>query len=150
MRAHGLGDGTQQLRQIARRAIGDVLVGKVGTPDARVLADQHDLAHTAGNQVAHLGDDALGIARMIAAADVGNHAEAAEAVAAIGNLDVGDSTLDGTFDLRDIGCNLALDTQHAIDDRHDAVFLVGLHKGSDLGQLVRQVIAIARRARSRT
>ena len=101
MRAHGLGDGTQQLRQIARRAIGDVLVGKVGTPDARVLADQHDLAHTAGNQVAHLGDDALGIARMIAAADVGNHAEAAEAVAAIGNLDVGDSTLDGTFDLRE-------------------------------------------------
>ena len=67
----------------------------------------------------------------------GNHAEAAEAVAAIGNLDVGDSTLDGTFDLRDIGCNLALDTQHAIDDRHDAVLLVGLHKGSDLGQLVR-------------
>ena len=145
VRAHGLGDGTQQLRQIARRAIGDVLVGKVGTPDARVLADQHDLAHTAGNQVAHLGDDALGIARMIAAADVGNHAEAAEAVAAIGNPDVSNGALDSALDLRNIGSDLTLDTQHAIDDRHDAVLLVGLHKGSDLGQLVRQVVAIARR-----
>ena len=82
---------------------------------------------------------------MITAADVGNHAEAAEAVAAIGNLDVGNGTLDGTLDLRDIGSDLTLDTQHAIDDRHDAVLLVGLHKGSDLGQLVRQVVAIARR-----
>ena len=145
MRAHGLGDGTQQLRQIARRALGDVLVGKVVTPNTRVLADQHDLAHTAGNQVAHLGDNALGITRVIATADVGDHAEAAETVAAIGNLDVGNGTLDGTLDLRNIGCDLTLDTQHAIDDRHDAVLLVGLHKGSDLGQLVRQVVAIARR-----
>ena len=145
VRAHGLGDGTQQLRQIARRALGDILVSKVGAPNTRVLADQHDLAHTAGNQVTHLGDDALGIARMIATANIGDHAEAAEAVAAIGNLDVGDSTLDGTLDLRDIGRDLTLDTQHAIDDRHDAVLLVGLHKGSDLGQLVRQVVAIARR-----
>ena len=145
MRTHRLSNGLQQLRQIARRALGEVLVGKVGTPDARVLADQHDLAHTAGNQVAHLGDDALGIARMIAAADIRDHAEAAEAVAAIGDLDVGNSALDGALDLRNIGGDLALDTQHVIDDRHDAVFLVGLHKGSDLGQLVRQVIAIARR-----
>ena len=28
MRAHSLGDGTQQLRQIARRALGEVLVAK--------------------------------------------------------------------------------------------------------------------------
>ena len=47
--------------------------------------------------------------------------------------------------MRNIGSDLTLDTQHAIDDRHDAVLLVGLHKGSDLGQLVRQVVAIARR-----
>ena len=145
VRAHGLGDGTQQLRQIARRALGDILVSKVGAPNTRVLADQHDLAHTAGNQVAYLGDNALGIARMIATANIGDHAEAAEAVAAIGNLDVGDSALDSALDLRNIGCDLTHDTQHAIDDRHDAVLLVGLHKGSDLGQLVRQVVAIARR-----
>ena len=80
---------------------------------------------------------------MIAAADVGNHAEAAEAVAAIGDLDIGDSALDGALDLRNIGGNLALDTQHVIDDRHDAVFLVGLHKGRNLGQLVGQVVAVA-------
>ena len=145
VRAHGLGDGTQQLRQIARRALGDILVSKVGAPDARVLADQHDLTHATGNQIAHLGNNALGITRVIAAADVGNHAEATEAVAAIGNLDVGDSALDSALDLRNIGSDFTLDTQHAIDDRHDAVFLIGLHKGSDLGQLVRQVIAIARR-----
>ena len=48
MRAHGLGDGTQQLRQIARRAIGDVLVGKVGTPDARVRPIS-TISRTAGN-----------------------------------------------------------------------------------------------------
>ena len=82
---------------------------------------------------------------MIATANIGDHAEAAEAVAAIGNLDVSNGALDGTLDLRDIGRDLTLDTQHAIDDRHDAVLLVGLHKGSDLGQLVRQVVAIARR-----
>ena len=145
VRAHGLGDGTQQLRQIARRALGDILVSKVGAPNTRVLADQHDLAHTAGNQVAHLGDNALGITRVIATADVGNHAEAAEAVAAIGNLDVSNGALDSALDLRNIGSDLTLDTQHAIDDRHDAVLLVGLHKGRDLGQLVRQVVAIARR-----
>ena len=116
MRTHGLGDGTQQLRQIARRAIGDALVGKVGTPDARVLADQHDLAHTAGNQVAHLGDNALSIARMIATANVGDHAEAAKTIAAIGNLDVGNGTLDSTLDLRDIGRDLALHAKNVIDD----------------------------------
>ena len=145
VRAHGLSDGTQQLRQIARRALGDVLVGKVGAPNTRVLADQHDLAHTAGNQVTHLGDNALGIARMIATANVGDHAEAAKTIAAIGDLDVGNSALDGTLDLRDIGGNLALHTQYAIDDRDDTVFLIGLHKGRDLGKLVGQVIAVTRR-----
>ena len=145
VRTHGLGDGTQQLRQIARRALGDILVSKVGAPNTRVLADQHDLAHTAGNQVAHLGDNALGIARMIATANIRDHAEATEAVAAIGDLDVGDSALDGALDLRNIDGNLALDAQHAIDDRHDAILLVGLHKGSDLGQLIGQIVAIARR-----
>ena len=143
LRTHGLGYGAQQLRQIARRALGDVTIRKVGAPDARVLADQHDLSHATGNQVAHLGNDALGIARVITTADIRDHAEAAEAVAAIGDLDVGDSALDGTLDLRNIGGNLALDTQNVIDDRHDAVFLVGLHKGRDLGQLVGQVIAVA-------
>ena len=49
MRTHRLSNGLQQLRQIARRALGEVLVGKVGTPDTRVLADQNNLAHTAGN-----------------------------------------------------------------------------------------------------
>ena len=145
MRAHSLGDGTQQLRQIARRALGDVLVGKVGAPNARVLADQHDLAHTAGNQVTHLGDNALGIARMIATANIGDHAEAAKTIAAIGNLDVGNGTLDGTLDLRDIGRDLALHAQYAIDDRDDTVFLIGLHKGRDLGKLVGQVVAVTRR-----
>ena len=116
MRAHSLGDGTQQLRQIARRALGEVLVGKVGAPNARVLADQHDLAHTAGNQVAHLGDNALSIARMIATANVGDHAEAAKTIAAIGNLDVGNGTLDSTLDLRDIGRDLALHAKNVIDD----------------------------------
>ena len=145
MRSHGLGDGAQQLRQIARRALGDVLVGKVGAPNARVLTDQHDLANTAGNQVAHLGDNALGITRMIATANVGDHAEAAKTIAAIGNLDIGNGALDGTLDLRDIGRDLTFETQHAIDDRHDAVLLVGLHKGSDLRQLVRQVIAVTGR-----
>ena len=82
---------------------------------------------------------------MIATANVGDHAEAAKTIAAIGDLDVGDSALDSALDLRNIGCDLTLDTQYAIDDRHDAVLLVGLHKGSDLGQLVRQVVAIARR-----
>ena len=145
VRAHGLGDGAQQLRQIARRALSDVLVGKVGTPNARVLTDQHDLAHTAGNQVANLGDNAFGIARMIATANVGDHAKAAKTIATIGDLDVGNGTLDGTLDLRDIGCNLALHAQYAIDDRDDTVFLIGLHKGRDLGKLVGQVIAVTRR-----
>ena len=62
MRTHRLSNGLQQLRQIARRALGEVLVGKVGTPDARVLTDQNNLAHATGDQVAHLGDNALGIA----------------------------------------------------------------------------------------
>jgi hypothetical protein len=145
LRAHGLGDCAQQLRQIARRTLDDALIRKVGAPDARVLTDQHDLSHTAGNQVAHLGNNAIGIARVITTADIWDHAEATEAVAAIGNLDVGDSALDSALDLRNIGGGLTLDTQHAIDDRHDVVLLVGLHKGSDLGQLVRQVVAIARR-----
>ena len=145
LRTHGLGYGAQQLRQIARRALGDVTIRKVGAPDARVLADQHDLSHATGNQVAHLGNNALGIARVITTADIRDHAEATEAVAAIGDLDVGDSALDGALDLRNIGGNLALDAQHAIDDRHDAILLVGLHKGSDLGQLIGQIVAIARR-----
>ena len=145
VRAHGLGDGTQQLRQIARRALGDVLVGKVGAPNARVLADQHDLAYAAGNQVAHLGDNALGTTRMIATANVGDHAEAAKTITAIGNLDVGNGALDGTLDLRDIGRDLALHAQYAIDDRDDTVFLIGLHKGRDLGKLVGQVVAVTRR-----
>ena len=145
MRTHRLGNGLQQLSQIARRALGEVLVGKVSAPNARVLTDQNDLAHTTGDQVAHLGDNALGIARVITTADIRDHAEAAEAVATIGNLDVSNGALDSALDLRNIGSDLTLDTQHAIDDRHDAVLLVGLHKGSDLGQLVRQVVAIARR-----
>ena len=143
MGTYRLSNGLQQLRQIARRALGEVLVGKVGTPDARVLTDQNDLAHTTGDQVANLGDNALGITRVITTADIRDHAEAAEAVAAIGDLDVGDSALDGALDLRNIGGNLALDAQRVIDDRHDAIFLVGLHKGRDLGQLVGQVVAIA-------
>ena len=143
MGTYRLSNGLQQLRQIARRALGKVLVGKVGTPDARVLTDQNDLAHTTGDQVAYLGDNALGIARVITTADIRNHAEATEAVAAIGDLDVGDSALDGALDLRNIGGNLALDAQHVIDDRHDAVFLVGLHKGRDLGQLIGQVNPVA-------
>ena len=80
---------------------------------------------------------------MITTADIRDHAEATEAVAAIGDLDVGDSALDGTLDLRNIGGNLALNTQHVIDDRDDAVFLVGLHKGRDLGKLVGKVVAVA-------
>ena len=143
MRTHRLSNGLQQLRQIARRALGEVLVGKVGTPDARVLTDQNDLAHATGDQIAYLGDNALGIARVITTADIRDHAEATEAVTAIGDLDVCDSALDGALDLRNIGGNLALDTQNVIDDRDDAVFLVGLHKGRDLGQLVGQVIAVA-------
>ena len=80
---------------------------------------------------------------MITTADIWDHAEATEAVTAIGDLDVGDSALDGALDLRNIGGNLALHAKYVIDDRHDAVFLVGLHKGRDLGQLVGQVIPVA-------
>ena len=145
LRAHSIGNGLQQLCQIARRALGDVLIGKIGAPDARVLADQHNLAHTAGNKVAHLGDNTLGTTRMIATANVGNHAEAAETIAAIGNLDIGNGALDGTLDLRDIGRDLALHAQYAINDRDDTVFPIGLHKGRDLGKLVGQVIAVTRR-----
>ena len=44
MRAHSLGDGTQQLRQIARRASAKSSSAKSVDPTAVVLADQHDLA----------------------------------------------------------------------------------------------------------
>ena len=53
---------------------------------------------------------------MIATANVGDHAEAAKTIAAIGNLDVGNGTLDSTLDLRDIGRDLALHAKNVIDD----------------------------------
>ncbi len=52
-----LGDGDHELRQVGRTID---LALEIGAPDARVLTDEDDLAHAAGNQVATYGEDALG------------------------------------------------------------------------------------------
>ncbi len=140
--AHDLGDGAEQARKVARAL--DLVVLEVVAPDTRVLADQHDLAHAAGHEFADLGEDALGRTRAVAAANVRDHAEAAEAVAAVRDLHVGRRALDRALDARDVRSLGALDAQHLVHDGHDAVLLVGGHERRHLGQLGGQVVAVAR------
>ena len=54
-----------------------------------VLADERDLLHAAGDELLRFGDDGLEAARAEFAAQVGNDAEAAGVVAALGDFDVG-------------------------------------------------------------
>ena len=82
---------------------------------------------------------------MVAAADVRDRAERAEAVAALGDLHESGGALDGAEhrsgveDGRRDG-----DAEDIRDDPDDAVLVVGLNKGRDLGQLLGEVVAVAR------
>ena len=140
---HDVGNAPQQPRQAP-------LALEVGAPDAGVLADEHDLADAALHELADLGEDLVLAARVVAAADVGDRAEGAEAVAAVGDLDVGAGTLDGAQHVAGKG-RLAgrgrvgvLEAEHRADDGDDAVLLVGADERGDLGELLVEGLSVAR------
>ena len=74
----------------------DILV-EILAPNTRILADENKLANAAGNERLGLLDNRYGSPLMVASANIGNGAEAAEAVAAIGNLQISDGTFNRAF-----------------------------------------------------
>ena len=81
---------------------------------------------------------------MIATAGVGDRAEAAVAVATIGNLDIGDGALNRALDTRNERRVDALDAKHLVHDRDDAVLLVGANECGDFGELIRELGTVSR------
>ena len=133
--AHLLSDGLQEPRQV-------VVAGQVMAPNAGVLADEDDLTHTAFEQMAHLGEDDVGLTREIAAANVRDGAEGAEPVAAIGNLHVGEGGLNRANDLGGL-LGALLHAEHALEDRADLVFALAGDEGRHVGHLMLDLVAVA-------
>ncbi len=141
--AHPAVVGTHLLGHLAQQVGKRGRAGQIAAPDARVLADEDDLAHTAFQQVAHLGEDDVLGAREVAAADVGNRAERAEAVAAVRDLHVGESGLDGAGEVRhDLGG--VFDAQDVAKHVADLVLAVARDEGSHVGHFLLNLVAIAR------
>ncbi len=143
--------GAHDHREAHEQARERVALTQVPAPDARVLADEHELAHALLGKRTDLARDLGERARGVAAADVGDGAEGAEAVAAVGDLDVGARPLDGAQRLRKRARARALGGGHNrlvakdfVHDAHDAVLGVGAHEGRDLGELVGELVAVAR------
>ena len=137
-------DGFHQSRDVAQQAGHARLAGKVASPYAGVLADEHDLPDAPGDEMGHLGEDIARGARVVAPADVGDGAEGAVAVAPVGDLDVGRRRLDGA---RDAGRGAA-GGRHPEDPAEypdDRVLLVDGDERGDLGHLLLDVGAVARR-----
>ena len=79
---------TLDARQRVEQRRQTVLDAQVFAVAGRVLADQRDLLHAAGDQLLALRRPRLEAPRAELAAQVRNHAETARVVAALGNLDV--------------------------------------------------------------
>ena len=139
LRTHRARNGNKQLGKVVRPL---PFLRKVFAPDTRILADEHDLANAGIDKVSNLREDALGRTRMVAAADIGNGAEAAEPVAAVGNLHVRDGPLNGALDIGNESGGRATYAQKAIDNGNDAVLFIRAHEGGNLGQLAREVVTV--------
>ena len=79
-RGNGIRDGAQELGKVFR-PFGTL--GKILTPDTRILPDKDNLMYATAYQIPDFSQDRFGIAGMIAASNVGNHAEATESVASV-------------------------------------------------------------------
>ncbi len=141
--AHPAVVGTHLLGHLAQQVSKRGRAGQVAAPDARVLADEDDLAHAALKQVAHLGEDDVLGAREVTPADVGNRAERAEAVAAVRDLHVGEGRLDGAGEVRH-GLGGVLDAQDVAKHVADLVLAVARDEGSHVGHLPLNLVAVAR------
>ena len=140
--------GTQLLSQ-RNKELGEVcgtidLVLEILTPDTGILANKDDFLNAAGDKLARLRDDAVGRTRVIPTADIRNSAEAAKTVASIRDLHISDGALDGALDVGNKGGHIALNAQQLVHNRNDTVLFIRTDKRGDLGQLLRQLVAVTR------
>ena len=141
--AHPAAVGAHLLGHLAQQVGKRGGAGQVAAPDARVLADEDYLANAALKQVAHLGEDDVLRTREIAAANVRDGAEGAEAVAAVRDLDVGKGRLDGAGKLRQV-LGGVLDAQDVAQDVADLILAAARHEGRHVGHLPLDLVAVAR------
>ena len=134
--------GCRRVEQLCSRLGGR----KVTSPDPGVLADEHDLADAALHELGDLVEDLLLREAVIAAANIGNHAVRAEAVAAVGDLHVRAGPLVAA-DARAVGRKSGgkarrVDTQQLLRLLDDVFLVCSAQETRDLGQLGLEVVAI--------
>ena len=134
--------GCRRIEQLCSRLGGR----KVTSPDPGVLADEHDLADAALHELGDLVEDLLLREAVIAAANIGNHAVRAEAVAAVGDLHVRAGPLVAA-DARAVGRKSGgkarrVDTQQLLRLLDDVFLVCSAQETRDLGQLGLEVVAI--------
>ena len=135
----------------SRGACGIVGVGQVGAVGRQILRDEADLLGAAGDQIARLAQHRLGRAAALRAAELGDDAEGAGAIAPFGDLDVRGVRRLRAAPRRRVVVEIGrrVDDAQAVDrpgDRlGDGADLVGADELIDLGHLRRQLFRVALR-----
>ena len=137
-----LPQGPQQLRQLWCAVEVEAVVGGD-------LADQHQLLYPLGRQLLRFGHDALDRPRALVAPQVGNDAEGAAVVAALGHLQVGNGLAGGAvagqvFIAHEggMGAHLVhpLAGFHPLQHAHDVLVVAGAHDRPGLRQALQQLL----------
>ena len=135
-------EGAQQFRELGPAVEVEAVVGGD-------LADQHQLLHPLGRQLARLGQDAFDRARTLVAAQVGNDAEGAAVVATLGHLEVGHRLTGGAIAGQVLighegghGAHLVhpLAGLHPFQHAHDVLVIAGAHDRLCFRQGVEQLL----------
>ena len=112
------------------------------TPNACILTDEDKLANATGDKRLGLLENRCSRARMITSSNIGNGAKAAETVATIGNLKVSNGSFHRTLNGRKHSRTRANRSGQLIDNRNDAILLIGANKCRYLGKLVGKIASV--------
>ena len=139
-----------EFAQLAQERGELVLTIEVGAVARDVLRDDDQLLHPGVCQLARLGEDILHAAAAVLAAQVGDDAESAAVVAALGDAEVGIvagrgehavKLLDGTVDVGEAA--RALPGHQLAQGGDDVAVAAGSHHAVDLRELVDDLLLIA-------